>query len=242
MLMEGKTVLITGGSRGIGLATAKKFAAQKADIAIAAYAPEEEFRNAEEELAAYGVKVKSYLLDVSKFDSCKEVVAKVRSDFGTIDVLVNNAGITKDNLIPFMKESDFEQVIAVNLKGPFNMIKACCSVFLRNKGGRIVNISSVSGLMGNPGQANYASSKAGLVGLTKTVAKEFAAKNITCNAVAPGFIATSMTENLKKDELEKMIPLGRLGKPDEIADTVVFLASNDYITGEVVRVDGGVAM
>lgn len=242
MLMEGKTVLITGGSRGIGLATAKKFASQKANIAIAAYATEEEFKSAEEALAPYGVKVASYLLDVSKFDACKAVVAKVKADFGTIDVLVNNAGITKDNLIPFMKESDFEAVIAVNLKGPFNMIKACSSVFIRNKSGRIVNISSVSGLMGNPGQANYAASKAGLVGLTKTVAKEFSSKNITCNAVAPGFIATAMTENLQKDALEKMIPLGRLGKPEEIAETVVFLASNDYITGEVVRVDGGVAM
>ena len=242
MLMEGRTVLITGGSRGIGLATAKKFAEKKANIAIASYAKEEEFKSAEEALAPYGVTVKTYLLDVSKYDACKEVVAQVRKDFGTIDVLVNNAGITKDNLIPFMKESDFEAVIAVNLKGPFNMIKACSSAFIRNKGGRIVNISSVSGLMGNPGQANYASSKAGLVGLTKTVAKEFSSKNITCNAVAPGFIATAMTENLQKEALEKMIPLGRLGKPEEIAETVVFLASSDYITGEVVRVDGGVAM
>ena len=244
MLMKGKTVLITGGSRGIGLVTAEKFASLGANIAIASYASDEEFKSAEEALGKYGTEVRCYMCNVASFQEAKDVVQKVKADFGTIDVLVNNAGITRDNLIPFMKEEDFDAVLSVNLKGSFNMIKAVCGIFIRNKAGRIVNISSVSGMIGNPGQANYSASKAGLIGLTKTVAKEFSAKNITCNAVAPGFIETAMTKDLSIDHnaLLSAVPLGRMGKPEEVADAVVFLASSDYITGEVLRVDGGVAM
>ena len=165
-------------------------------------------------------------------------------DFGNIEALVNNAGITRDGLIAFMKEEDWDNVLSVNLKGAFNMIRHTAALFIRNKGGRIVNISSVSGLMGNAGQANYSASKAGIVGLTKATARELAPKGITCNAVAPGFIRTDMTKNITEDnsELLRTIPLGRMGDVSDVASAVVFLLTSPYITGEVLRVDGGIAM
>ncbi|MGN1003247.1 MAG: SDR family oxidoreductase, partial [Oscillospiraceae bacterium] len=161
-----------------------------------------------------------------------------------VNILVNNAGITRDGLIAVMREQDFDDVLNTNLKGAFNMIRHCCGIFIRNRGGRIINVSSVSGMMGNAGQANYSASKAGIIGLTKSTAKELASRGVTCNAVAPGFIATDMTKNLAQDpaQIASAIPLGRLGEPDEVAEAVAFLANADYITGEVIRVDGGIAM
>ncbi len=192
----------------------------------------------------YGVKAKTYKCDVSDFTAVKELAAAVKADFGTVNVLVNNAGVTRDGLVAVMKEEDFDTVIDTNLKGTFNMIRNFASFFIRNRGGAIVNISSVSGIMGNAGQANYSASKAGIIGLTKAVARELAGRGVPCNAVAPGFVVTDMTGALKidKDQINAQIPLGRMAKPEDIADAVAFLASADYITGEVLRVDGGIAI
>ncbi|MBQ1352417.1 MAG: SDR family oxidoreductase, partial [Firmicutes bacterium] len=192
----------------------------------------------------YGVKAESYCCNVADYDQAKEFVGKIKEDFGTVDILINNAGITRDKLIAMMREKDFDDVIDINLKGSFNMIRHCSGIMIRNKGGKIVNVSSVSGMMGNAGQANYSASKAGIIGLTKSVAKELASKNITCNAVAPGVIATDMTKDLidAQGELVSSIPLGRVGTPDDVAEAVMFLIKSDYITGEVIRVDGGIAM
>jgi 3-oxoacyl-[acyl-carrier protein] reductase len=170
-------------------------------------------------------------------------VAAVKASFNKVDILVNNAGITRDGLIATMKEEDFDSVIGINLKGAFNMIRHCTPLFIRAKSGTIINISSVAGLMGNPGQANYSASKAGLIGLTKSVAKELAGRGVTCNAIAPGFIQTDMTKEIgAQNDIASAIPLKRMGRPEEIADTAVFLAASGYITGEVIRVDGGLAM
>lgn len=193
----------------------------------------------------YGVRMAAYKCDVSDFDAVKATVAAVKAEFGGIDILVNNAGITLDGLVATMKEEDFDKVIAVNLKGAFNFIRHVAPHMIRARSGRIVNVSSVSGLMGNGGQANYAASKAGIVGLTKTVARELAPKNITCNAVAPGFIRTDMTKAFEGDErITSAVPLGRMGEPHEVAEVIAFLCSPaaSYITGEVIRVDGGMAM
>ena len=243
-MIKDQTAIVTGGSRGIGAAIALRLAQEGANVAIF-YAGNATLA---EEVAArcreFGVKAESYCCNVADFNTVKEMVAQVKADFGTVNILINNAGITRDGLIAMMKEQDFDDVISTNLKGAFNMIRACSSIFIRNKGGRIVNVSSVSGLIGNAGQANYSASKAGIVGLTKSVAKELAARGITCNAVAPGFVDTDMTKNLSidKEEIEKAIPLGRLGKAEDIANAVAFLVEADYITGEVLRVDGGIAM
>ena len=243
-MLKDQTAIVTGGSRGIGAAIALRLAQEGANVAIF-YAGNQTLA---EEVAArcreFGVKAESYCCNVADFNAVKEMVAQVKADFGTVNILINNAGITRDGLIAMMKEQDFDDVISTNLKGAFNMIRACSSIFIRNKGGRIVNVSSVSGLIGNAGQANYSASKAGIVGLTKSVAKELAARGITCNAVAPGFVDTDMTKNLSidKEEIEKAIPLGRLGKAEDIANAVAFLVEADYITGEVLRVDGGIAM
>ena len=179
---------------------------------------------------------------MADFDAAKLTVNQIKADFGTLDILVNNAGITKDGLLAMMKEDQFDDVISVNLKGAFNMIRHCTGIFIRKRSGAIINMSSVSGIMGNAGQANYAASKAGLIGLTKSVARELAPRGITCNAVAPGFIDTDMTKNLQDSPLAASIPLGRMGKPEEVAEAVAFLAGASYITGEVIRVDGGIAM
>ena len=244
-MAEGRTAIVTGGSRGIGREVSLRLAALGYDIAIVYVGDENEAAETVRDCEANGIKAKAYVCDVSSFEETKDVVAKIRKDFeNPVEALVNNAGITRDGLIAFMKESDWDSVLSVNLKGAFNMIRHTSALFIRNKGGRIVNISSVSGLMGNAGQANYSASKAGIVGLTKATARELAPKGITCNAVAPGFIRTDMTKNITEDssELLRTIPLGRMGDVSDVASAVVFLLTSPYITGEVLRVDGGIAM
>lgn len=243
-MIQGKTAIVTGGSRGIGAATAKKLASLGANIAVI-YAGNEAAANAVcEECRAHGVKAEAFQCDVADFAQTKETVALIKEAFGTVDLLINCAGITRDKLLAMMREDDFDAVIATNLKGTWNMIRQCCGIFIRNKGGSIVNVSSVVGLTGNAGQSNYSASKAGIIGLTKSTAKELAAKNIRCNAVAPGFIATDMTKDLGGEDSPwlKMIPLARAGEAEEVAEAIVFLADAAYITGEVLRVDGGMAM
>ena len=242
-MLKGKTAIITGGSRGLGAAIACRFASMGADIAIiysgSHRAAQDICQRCSEES---GAKALAYQCDVADFEAVKETVAKIKEDFGTAHILVNNAGITRDGLIATMKEEDFDKVIDVNLKGAFNMIRHCTGFFIRNREGCIINISSVSGLMGNAGQSNYAASKAGLIGLTKSVAKELAARNIRCNAIAPGFIATDMTGDQADNPLLKMIPLGRMGNPEDVAQAAAYLAVAAYVTGEVLRIDGGIAM
>lgn len=243
-MIQGKTAIVTGGSRGIGAATAKKLASLGANIAVI-YAGNEAAANAVcEECRAHGVKAEAFQCDVADFAQTKETVALIKEAFGTVDILINCAGITRDKLLAMMREDDFDAVIATNLKGTWNMIRQCCGIFIRNKGGSIVNVSSVVGLTGNAGQSNYSASKAGIIGLTKSTAKELAAKNIRCNAVAPGFIATDMTKDLGGEDSPwlKMTPLARAGEAEEVAEAIVFLADAAYITGEVLRVDGGMAM
>ena len=241
-MLKGNVALVTGGSRGIGAAVAKKLASLGADVAVV-YAGNAAAAEAVcAECEAYGVKARAYQCNVADFAAAKQTVNQVKADFGTVNILVNNAGITKDGLIATMKEQDFDDVLSVNLKGAFNMIRHTYGIFLRNRGGRIINIASVSGMMGNAGQANYAASKAGIIGLTKSVARELAPRNVTCNAVAPGFIATDMTKDLQDSPLAASIPLGRMGKPEDVADAVAYLACAPYVTGEVIRVDGGIAM
>ena len=242
-MLKGKTAIITGGGRGLGAAIACRFASMGADIAIiysgSHRAAQDICQRCSEES---GAKALAYQCDVADFEAVKETVAKIKEDFGTAHILVNNAGITCDGLIATMKEEDFDKVIDVNLKGAFNMIRHCTGFFIRNREGCIINISSVSGLMGNAGQSNYAASKAGLIGLTKSVAKELAARNIRCNAIAPGFIATDMTGDQADNPLLKMIPLGRMGNPEDVAQAAAYLAVAAYVNGEVLRIDGGIAM
>ena len=245
-MLNGKTAIITGGSRGIGAAVAEKFASAGANVAIIDIGAPEMSDELKTRLTdTYGVRVEVYQCDVSDTNSCKETVALITDDFGSVEILVNNAGITRDNLIVTMEEDDFDKVIDVNLKGCFNMIKACGRGFIRKKYGKIINIASISGIIGLPGQANYSASKAGIIGLTKSVAKELGGKNVCCNAIAPGFIATDMTKDLgSEEEFLKSIPLKKLGKPEDVANLAAFLAdsASDYITGEVIRIDGGLAM
>ena len=241
-MLRGKVAIITGGSRGIGAAVARKFAAEGANIAVVYAGSEEAAEVVCAECVAMGVTAKSYRCNVADFDEAKQTVNQIKADFGTVDILINNAGITKDGLLAMMKEDQFDDVISVNLKGAFNMIRHCTGIFIRKRSGAIINMSSVSGIMGNPGQVNYAASKAGLIGLTKSVARELASRGITCNAVAPGFIDTDMTRNLQDSPLAASIPLGRMGKPEEVAEAVAFLANASYITGEIIRVDGGIAI
>lgn len=244
-MLKGKTAVVTGGSRGIGRAIALKLASEGADIAILYIGDKTEADESEDMLKALGVKAKSYICDVSSLADTDEAVKAVQDDFGGIDILINNAGITRDNLIISMKEEDYDSVLNINLKGSFNMIKSCYRGFIRKKSGKIVNITSIAGIMGNAGQANYSASKAGLIGLTKSVARELAGKNVNCNAVAPGFIQTAMTEEIEDDnKLLVSVPMKKMGTVEDIANTVLFLcsSSSDYITGEVIRVDGGLAM
>lgn len=241
---ENRVALITGAGRGIGAQIALTLAKEHTDIAVVDYAAAETAKETMEALAACGVTARYYACDVSDFSATKAAVDQVVKDFGKIDILVNNAGITADKLIMRMDESDWDRVLNINLKGCFNMIKHVTPYMMRKRYGRIVSISSVVGLMGNAGQANYAASKAGIIGLTKTVAKEFGARNITANAVAPGFIKTAMTDALteeQKQAMYKLIPLGALGETQDIANAVKFLVSDDarYITGVVLKVDGG---
>lgn len=242
-MLKGKTAIITGGSRGIGAAIAEKFASLGANIAVI-YAGNREAAESvcKRCVEEYGVEAKAYQCNVASFEETKAAVAAIKADFGTVQILVNNAGVTKDGLLAMMGENAWDTVLDTNLKGAFNMIRHTTPLFLRAKEGCIINISSVSGLMGNAGQCNYSASKAGLVGLTKSTAKELAPKGIRCNAIAPGFIRTDMTGSQENNPLLSMIPLGRMGEAEEVAQAAAYLASANYVTGEVLRVDGGIAM
>lgn len=244
-MLTGKTAIVTGASRGIGAAIAVKLASMGMNIA-AIYASSSTAAEeiCEKCISEYGVQARAYKCDVADFNMVKDTVAAVKADFGSINVLVNNAGVTRDGLVATMSEADFDKVLDTNLKGAFNMIRHCTRPFIAAKGGVIINISSIAGLIGNAGQANYAASKAGLIGLTKSVAKELASRSIRCNAIAPGFIRTDMTGNIDPDtnKLSAMIPMSRFGSPEDVADATAFLINAGYITGEVLRVDGGLAM
>lgn len=243
MDLTGKTVVVTGSSRGIGEAIAEAFAMQGANIVLNARKP-----IAEEvitKLEAYDVQVETILGDVSDFESAKELIEQAKKRFNSVDVLVNNAGINRDKLIMRMTEEDFDATYEVNLKGTFNTIRHALPIMLKQKAGTIINVSSVVGETGNAGQANYAASKAGIIGLTKSVAREAAMRGVTCNAITPGFIETDMTAALSEKVQETMltqIPLKRFGKSKDIAEAAVFLSKSDYITGQTIRVNGGMYM
>lgn len=243
-MLKGKIALITGASRGIGRAIALKYAALGADIAVIYAGSADKAREVCEAARALGVRAEAFQCDVSDFDAVRLTVDAVKAALGPVDILVNNAGITRDGLLVSMKEDSFDRVMDTNLKGAFNMIRHCSPMLLKKKRGKIINITSVSGLIGQAGQANYSASKAGMIGLTKSVARELASRNICCNAIAPGFVRTEMTARLDGSPLLAGIPLGRMGTPEEIAELAAFLAQDvsDYITGEVIRVDGGLAI
>ena len=243
-LLEGKVAIITGASRGIGSGIAKVFAEQGANVAFTYSSSVESAMALENELNALGVKAKGYQSNAADFNESQKLVDDVIAEFGTVDVLINNAGITKDNLLMRMSEEDFDKVIDINLKSVFNMTKAVQKIMLKNRKGSIVNMSSVVGVKGNAGQANYAASKAGMNGFTKSIALELGSRNIRCNAIAPGFIETEMTAKLNEDVVKgwrETIPLKRGGTPEDVANVCVFLASDmsAYVTGQVINVDGG---
>jgi 3-oxoacyl-[acyl-carrier protein] reductase len=243
-LLENKTAIITGASRGIGTGIAKVFAAHGANVAFTYSSSEAPALALEKELSSLGVQAKAYKSDASDFDAAQELVDAVVSDFGSLDILINNAGITKDNLLMRMSEEDFDAVIKINLKSVFNMTKAVQRTFLKQRSGSIVNMSSVVGVKGNAGQANYAASKAGMIGFTKSIALELGSRNIRCNAIAPGFIETEMTAKLDEKTVQgwrDAIPLKRGGTPEDIANACVYFASDlsAYVTGQVLNVDGG---
>ena len=244
-MLKKKVAVITGGSRGIGKEICKKFAENGADIALIYAGNVEKAEEVVSSLLQYKVKSKAYRCNIADFEETTKTFLQILKDFLTIDILVNNAGITRDRLVLSLTEKDFNDVIDVNLKGVYHTIKQVYPVFMKKRSGKIINLSSVSGLTGNPGQANYSASKAGVIGITKSVAKELASRGVCCNAIAPGFIKTDMTENfINNKTIIESIPAKRAGFPEEVADLALFLASekSNYITGEVIRIDGGLAM
>ncbi len=243
-ILEGKKAIITGASRGIGRGIATVFASHGADVAFTYSSSEGPALELEKELTSMGVRAKAYKSNAASYQECEDLVAAVLEDFGGVDVLINNAGITRDNLLMRMSEADFDQVIETNLKSVFNMTKAIQRTFLKQRHGSIINISSVVGVKGNAGQANYAASKAGIIGFTKSIALELGSRNIRCNAIAPGFIETEMTGKLDEKTVQgwrDAIPLKRGGSPEDVANACLFLASDlsSYISGQVLNVDGG---
>jgi 3-oxoacyl-[acyl-carrier protein] reductase len=243
-LLEGKTALITGASRGIGKAIALRFAREGSDIAITNIVDDEEFKTTLKEITALGVKAKGYVSNAASYEDSQHVINDVVKDFTRIDILINNAGITRDALLMRMTEDQWDSVIAVNLKSVFNLTKSVLMTMIKQKNGSIVNISSVVGVSGNAGQSNYSASKAGIIGFTKSIAKEVGSRNIRCNAIAPGFILTEMTEKLPEDvkrEWAEKIPLKRGGTPEDVANTALYLASDlsSYVTGQTIHVCGG---
>lgn len=246
-MLKGKSAIITGGVRGIGKAIAKEFCENGADILLCYRSNDEQARKTAEELAQYGTKVELLKGDVADPETAKTAVAKAKELFGKVDILVNNAGITRDKLIMRMSDTDFTDVINANLNGSFYFLSAAAKVMIKQKSGRIINLSSVAGVKGNPGQVNYSASKAGVMGMTMSAAKELGRRGITVNAIAPGFIDTDMTAVMTDDQKAKIaeaISVGRVGKPEDIAKTALFLASDSasYITGQVICVDGGLNM
>ena len=246
-LLENKKALVTGAARGIGRAIALAYANAGADVAFTDLKIDDDAESLIKEIEATGRKVQAYASDASSFEDCEKLVEKVLTDFGSIDVLVNNAGITRDQLLMRMTETDWDLVIRVNLKSIFNMTKVIQRSMLKQRSGSIINMSSVVGLSGNAGQSNYAASKAGLIGFTKSIAQEIGSRGVRCNAVAPGFIETAMTDKLSDEVRQdwiKSIPLRRSGKPEDVADIALFLASDlsSYVTGQVISVDGGMHM
>jgi len=243
-LLQGKTALITGASRGIGKAIALRFAEEGADIAITNIVDDDEFKAAIKEIEGKGVKAKGYVFNVANFNDSQKAVSDIVNDFSKIDILVNNAGITKDTLLMRMSEEQWDAVLAVNLKSVFNLTKAVLQPMMKQKWGSIINMSSVVGVSGNAGQSNYSASKAGILGFTKSIAKEVGSRNIRVNAIAPGFIITEMTDKLPEDvktEWTNKIPLKRGGTPEDVANTALYLASelSSYITGQTIHVCGG---
>jgi 3-oxoacyl-[acyl-carrier protein] reductase len=244
-MLKGKIALITGAAQGIGKGIALEYAKQGATVAFTVRKIDERSESLVNEIAAMGGTAKAYPADAANFSSAAEVIAEVMKDFGRIDILVNNAGITRDKLLLSMKPEEFTSVIDINLVGAYNTVKQVYPVMLKKRAGKIINISSVAGVMGNPGQTNYAASKAGLIGFTKSIAKELGSRGICCNAIAPGFVKTPMTTAFAdKEEFLNAIPMKRFAEPEEIANLVLFLSSDmaNYITGEVIRIDGGMAM
>ena len=243
-MLENKVALVTGAGRGLGRAIAIALAKEGAEVVVNYNGSEERAKEVKQTIEENGGKASIYKCNVSDFEACEAMIKDIVKEHGRLDILVNNAGITKDGLIMKMKEEDFDSVLNVNLKGTFNTIRHSARQMLRQKSGKIINISSVSGILGNAGQANYAASKAGVIGLTKTMARELGSRGITVNAIAPGFVDTEMTGVLSEEIREnacRQIILGRFGKPEDIANVAVFLASDkaDYITGQVISVDGG---
>ena len=246
-MLDGKIAVVTGASRGIGRAIALELASRGAFVVVNYNGSKDRAEEVKKEIEAAGGKAEVYQCNVSDFEKCQAFIQDVIKTYGRLDILVNNAGITRDGLLMKMSEADFDSVIETNLKGTINTIRFASRQMLKQRSGRIINMSSVVGIAGNAGQANYASSKAGVIGLTKAVARELASRGITVNAIAPGFIETEMTEVLSdavKEASVAQIPLGRFGKPEDIAKTAAFLASDDagYITGQVIQVDGGMAI